>query len=123
MFNVEIKEKIVKSGNSRVFKNWSENSNVTMDDFIEGIRWLCADPLDDKGRYTRELGCIRRADAGMTDDEKAFWGPTPHQPGVDRIYRLTRSYDTDGHCTFYDEDGRAWGGISDCASINAGDRV
>lgn len=55
-FNFEIKEKIVKQGGSEIFKNWHEVFGISEEDFIEGLRWLCDDSLDEKGRLTRELG-------------------------------------------------------------------
>ena len=56
MNNFEIKKKIVRQGGSEVFKTWHETFGVSEVDFIEGLRWLCEDTLDEKGRLTRELG-------------------------------------------------------------------
>ena len=39
-----------------------------MEDFIDGLRWLCEDPIPG-GKLTRELGCIRRPDTGMTEEQ------------------------------------------------------
>ena len=122
MNNFEIKEKIVRKGESQIFNNWHENADIELEDFIEGLRWLCEDPMPE-GRPTRELGCIRRADAGMTDEQRAIWYCGPKPEGVVRLYRLRRVYDRDGHCAFYDEAGRLWGNTADCASISANDRV
>lgn len=118
----EIKEKIVRKGESRIFNNWHENAGIEMEDFIDGLRWLCDDPMPG-GRLTRELGCICRADAGMTDEQRAIWYTGPKPEGVVRLYRLTRVYDKDGHCAFYDDEGRLWGHSAECASISARDRV
>lgn len=122
--NFEIKEKIVRNGDSKVFKNWQENSNITMEDFLDGLRWLCDDPMTD-GKLTRELGCIRRADSGWSDKDREILNPIePHNPGVDRIYRLTRVYWQDGSFRgFVDETGHTWGGSTECASISARDRI
>lgn len=61
MHNYEIKEKIVKKGESKIFKNWNEFSGVSMEDFLKGLKWVCEDPEEDFGngiiRMTRELGC------------------------------------------------------------------
>lgn len=122
MNNFEIKEKIVRAGESRIFNNWHENADIEMDDFIEGLRWLCDDPMPN-GRLTRELGCIRRADSGMTDEQRASWYVGPMPNGVVRLYRLRRVYGKDGHCAFYDESGHLWGHTAACASISARDRV
>lgn len=122
MNNYEIKERIVRAGNSRVFASWHENAGIGMEDFLDGLRWLCEDPMPD-GRPTRELGCIRRADAGMTDEQRAIWYTGPKAEGVVRLYRLSRAYDEDGRCAFYDESGHLWGHTAECASISANDRV
>lgn len=98
----EIKVKIVRNGGSRVFENWSSFSGISMEDFIEGLRWLCGDPMTN-GRLTRELGCKR---------------------GDSKLHRLKRVYnDFDGIAYFYDEDGCRWGGAQDYASISAKDRI
>lgn len=86
MNNFEIKKKIVLSGNSEIFKNWSEHSNITKEDFIEALEWLCNDPLDESGRMTREIGL------------------TP-----DRIVKLSRGYTWFGKVMLY-LNGRVWCG-------------
>ena len=55
-FNVDIKVKLIDAGKSKIFDNWKAHSNITREQFIEGVKWLCADTLDEKGRLTRELG-------------------------------------------------------------------
>ena len=54
----EAKKKIVQSGNSSIFRNWQEatNGKLTVEAFLAGLEWLCADPLDDQGRVTLALG-------------------------------------------------------------------
>lgn len=56
--NFNRKREIVLAGDSRIFKNWQDATHgaLTADAFIAGLAWLCNDPLDDKGRATRELG-------------------------------------------------------------------
>ena len=118
-----IKEKIVKSGNSRVFNAWHESADITMEAFLDGLRWLCDDPMPD-GRLTRELGCIRKAGAGMTPEQIEQFGIPEQREGVARLYRLTRAYDKNGKFLgFYDETGHIWGHSADCASLSARDRV
>lgn len=47
--NYEIKEKIVKAGNSKIFKNWKENvPEISEKDFLEALRWVCEDPRNEK---------------------------------------------------------------------------
>lgn len=79
MSNFEIKKKIVLSGNSRIFNDWAAHSTITQDEFISALEWLCNDPLDDKGRLTREIALA-----------------------PDRIVKLRRSYDRFGMTAFYE---------------------
>lgn len=118
----EIKEKIVKSGNSRVFQSWHENAGITMEEFLDGLRWLCNDPMTD-GHLTRELGCVRRADSGYTPEQLEILGDVEQPSGLG-LHRLARGYDNQGRFVgFYDEDGRLWAKGGDRASISAHDRV
>ena len=114
--------RIVKAGDSRVFNSWHKNAGVTMEDFLDGLRWLCEDPMTD-GRLTRELGCIRRAETGYTPDQLALLGNLEQPAGIG-LHRLTRAYyDNGDFAGFYDEDGTLWAKGSDRASINVHDRV
>lgn len=60
MNKYEIAEKIVRKGESNVFKNWNTRG-VSIEDFLDGLKWLYEDPMEDFGdgrvRMTRELGC------------------------------------------------------------------
>ena len=99
MNNYEIKEKIVREGKSRIFSNWSKTAGITMEAFLDGLRWLCEDPMPE-GRMTRELGCKVK----------------------DGLHRLARRYYEDGSFAgFYDsESGRIWSGN---VSISCKDRI
>jgi len=55
MNNFEIKKKIVLSGGSRIFNNWAAHSTITLDEFVSALEWVCADPMDDNGKMTREI--------------------------------------------------------------------
>lgn len=79
MNTFEIKKKIVLSGSSRIFNNWSAHSTITQEDFLSALEWLCNDPKDDKGRLTREIALA-----------------------PDRIVKLRRSYDRFGMTAFYE---------------------
>lgn len=81
------KSKCIFSGKSDIFKNWSENSSITVDDFIENLEWVCDDTLDEKGRMTREVALT----------------PTG-------IKKLKRVYDSHGICSNIDESGKLWEG-------------
>lgn len=86
--NFEAKKAIVLAGNSKIYKNWSEHSNITKEDFIEALEWLCADPLNEYGLMTREIGL------------------TPNG-----IVRLGRAYSKGLLCAFY-LNGELWGGAT-----------
>ena len=60
----EIFEKIVKAGDSKIFKEWHAEAGITQEDFLDGLKWLCDDPgleEDENGKrfkpLERELGC------------------------------------------------------------------
>lgn len=55
MNNFEVKKKIVITGNSRIFNDWSAHSSITMDEFISALQWVCDDALDENGKLTREI--------------------------------------------------------------------
>ena len=57
MNNFEIMEKIVREGNSKIFKDWHEHAGITEEDFLTELKWLCEDTCDKFDRLTRELGC------------------------------------------------------------------
>jgi hypothetical protein len=86
MNNFEAKAKIVNAGNSKVLKNWMEHSSITPADFLDALRWVCEDSLDENGRSTREIGL------------------TP-----DGIVKLSRVYNAFGMCTFF-HNGNVWDG-------------
>ncbi len=54
--NYEIKKRIVQAGESRICNNWVEHTNVTPQDFLVALEWVCEDPFDKEGRITREIG-------------------------------------------------------------------
>ena len=56
MHSINIKKKIVENGSSKVFKDWSEHSTVTMEDFLEALQWVCNDPAKEGEPLTREIG-------------------------------------------------------------------
>ena len=35
--------------------NWVEHTDVTPQDFLEALEWVCEDPFDEEGRITREI--------------------------------------------------------------------
>ena len=49
-------EKRVRAGESKVFQNWHENTGVSVEAFLDAVKWLSEDPLLDGYRVTREIG-------------------------------------------------------------------
>lgn len=96
-FNLDTKLKILYAGGSKVFENWNRYTGITMDAFADGLRWLCADPLDEKGRLTREMGL--RAD-----------GTVEHLKRVHLDLYYPGGSKAGTTLAFYDEDGKLWNG-------------
>lgn len=86
MNNYELKAERVKSGNSKVFTNWKAHSTISEADFLDALKWVCDDPLNEKGDLTREIGL------------------TP-----EGIVKLTRVYGKEKLCSFYIND-KLWNG-------------
>lgn len=83
----EVSEKIVKNGESRVFKSWKEKCpNFTEGEFLDSLKWLYEDPRTEDGKLTREIALSENG-----------------------IIRLKRAYGADGLCVFY-KNGLSWGG-------------
>jgi len=119
----EIVEKIVRSGNSRVYESWHRCAGVTMVEFLEGWRWLCDDPMPD-GKLTRELGCTPDVNTLITDEQREIWGTFTVADDVGMV-RLERRYDHRGDFdAFATLDGRKWEHLcNNRARINVNDRV
>lgn len=82
------KKKIVLAGNSRVFNNWQKatHGKLTVETFFAGLEWLAEDPLDEKGRTTRELGL--EGDGSVVHLNRFFEGPVELA-----TYRYAEDYD------------------------------
>lgn len=107
--NYTIKEKIVKAGGSEVFKNWKEFGGVSEEDFLDGLKWVCDDPMEfvaGHPRMTRELAL---------DISK---------PGSGKLVRLERVNDSKGGFVgFYRNGMRYSSGVYGFISINREDRI
>lgn len=84
MNDFESKKKIVLSGNSKIFKNWSAHSSITKEDFLDALEWVCNDPLNEKNKTTRAIGL------------------TPSG-----VIKLSRVYDRFGY-PYLLKDGKSW---------------
>lgn len=57
---LENKIKLVNEGKSKVFNNWTYQTGVTKNEFIEALKWLEEDPMmvvASVKRLSREIGC------------------------------------------------------------------
>ena len=54
--NYDAKKRIVQAGESRICNNWVEHTDITVQDFLVALEWVCEDPFDKEGRITREIG-------------------------------------------------------------------
>jgi hypothetical protein len=80
--NYIIKERLVREGKSKVFKNWHEHTGVSMDDFLEALRWVCEDPCNggfENRCRTREIICGRDGKIMKCHRLFGFW----HWEGCD----------------------------------------
>ena len=46
--NYEAKKRIVQAGESRICNNWVEHTDITPQDFLDALEWVCEDPFDDE---------------------------------------------------------------------------
>ena len=102
----EIAKKIVEAGESKIFQNWNEFTGISAEDFLEGIKWLCEEPIrypeghKSAGKLRRELG-IRKSG---------------------ELVRLRRVYGKCGLCSFYEDKplGELW---ANGVSLSADDHI
>lgn len=62
---LENKIKLVNEGKSKVFNNWTYQTGVTKDKFIEALKWLEEDPMivvAGVKRLSREIGCKKNGE-------------------------------------------------------------
>lgn len=59
--NYRVKEMLVRTGKSKIFKDWNSKVGIEINEFLDGLNWVCKDPEidyeDGRKRMTRELGC------------------------------------------------------------------
>lgn len=70
---LENKIKLVNEGKSKVFNNWTYQTSVTKDKFIEALKWLEEDPMTvvaDVKRLSREIGC--QANGELTHGKRFY---------------------------------------------------
>ena len=131
--NLDVKKKIVLAGSSRIFNNWQKatHGKLTIETFFAGLEWLAEDPLDEKGRTTRELGL--EGDGSVVHLNRFFEGPAEIVS-----YRYAEDYGAKRHkgCIWWGSsftweaspDEKAFWGKDICSqlsqiAINAADRI
>ena len=131
--NLDVKKKIVLAGNSRIFENWKKatHGKLMVETFFAGLEWLAEDPLDEKGRTTRELGL--EGDGSTVHLTRCFEGPEEIVS-----YRYAEDYGAKRHkgCIWWGSsftweaspDEKAFWGKDICSqlsqiAINAADRI
>ena len=124
--NLKTKIKIVENGGSEVFNNWSKWGLITMEEFIDALKWLEEDPYSDYGTMTREVALELTPDAW-----KKAWGevnevlkrPYDENNVKSKIIKLERVYNKKDFVGFYRIDNRRlWTGNWDMR-LNAESRV
>lgn len=58
----DVKMKVLKSSNSKVFKERNRYCGIQEDEFIEALEWLAEDPRTPLGRPTRAIGITLNSD-------------------------------------------------------------
>lgn len=97
----ELIERIVKSGNSKVFKNWHEHTGLSQEDFLAGMKWLIESEFPggeyDGHKLRYRLGCTRngeivkiKAHLGYLTtlyrmDNGELWANGPYISVIDRV--------------------------------------
>lgn len=70
---LENKIKLVNEGKSKVFNNWTYQTNVTKDNFIEALKWLEEDPMTvvvGVKKLSREIGY--KANGELIHDKRFY---------------------------------------------------
>lgn len=82
-------EKRVRSGESKVFQNWHDNTGISMENFLEAAKWLSEDPMDEF-RTTREIGCKRTGE--LVKIKRVY----DHGTGMTTFYELESGMECGG---------------------------
>ena len=107
--NFEIKKKIVLSGGSRVFSEWSKHSTITVDDFIDALDWLCDDPLNDRNQCTRDIAL---SPTGIKRLYRRYYDDTSFAGWVDSADKSVAPHRWEGEIfqqELIDHDKKMWG--------------
>lgn len=123
-WRLEKKIELVKSGQSRVFKEWQLYGGITEEEFIEGLKWLAEDPMTEKGNPTREISIIPTVDARnkIWKDKGEPWSKMVTEIDEDNlkteIIKIERLYEVR-----YDEDGKPYDWFTGRRDVKTGYRT
>lgn len=145
MTRYDVAKQHVLSGNSKVFDEWQKRGNISAEEFLEAVEWVCEDPLDDHGYMTREIGLEPTLDA-MTKyfietggglekfAAKSQWNPDNLKGRIVKLERVNgyeREYGRNARpglvykfIGFYDtEKGRTWSCCNYHMCLNSRDKI
>lgn len=123
-WRLEKKIELVKSGQSRVFKEWQLYGGITEEEFIEGLKWLAEDPMTEKGNPTREISIIPTQDAieKIWLEKGEPWSKMVTEIDEDNlkteIIKIERLYEVR-----YDEDGKPYDWFTGRRDVKTGYRT
>lgn len=122
--NFVIKERLVKSNRSKILSNWQQlcswnGYDLSMEEFLENLKWVCEDPMDEYGGLTREIGLTKN---GIVKIKRV------RDKGLCLMYRLDNNMNWWGDCfrTPCDKNAFApdgWWSSNYKISISARDRI
>lgn len=118
----DIAEKIVKAGNSQVFDYWNKFGQVTQEEFMEAVKWLCDDPMPN-GQITRE---VELEGVGYMDYDRVIRFPSgkPRLVKLDRERVIGKEFALDQVIyTRHDEKGKFKRRVFPQISLNCRDRI
>ena len=98
-FDLEVKIKKVVDDRSEVFKEWEKYGLITKDEFIEALKWLCDDPLNEDRELTRRIGLevTRDMDQKMIKEENPKFYLGHYENNLKgKIIKLKQVYDFRG---------------------------
>lgn len=109
-FNFERKKKTVLEGKSKIFENWKERSNITKEEFLDALLWVCSDPKNGgkmKCQTTREIALTPN---GIKKLAKVYDDGMPGLCDYDELRRKGYAKRWEGE-TFDVECGREWNAL------------
>lgn len=104
----ETVKKIVESGESKIFNNWSESIHISKTDFLDAWEWLCDDEMIEHVCPDGHVKHLITREVVATRDGK--------------LHKVDRCYYSDGSFKGFYKDGRIFY-PQGSASLNVLDRI